>query len=92
MQGGYSILDLHDVNLVTGGSAIVIKGIYEQLESTRKAVLLTNFTVDGVERRDRFITFGVDNGSFVANIALTKNVDLVYLTITSDDEISVTSA
>lgn len=53
-KGGYQIIDLQDKNheLDVG---MVHEGIYDLIEGTRKAILLSGVTIEGVEYRDTFV-------------------------------------
>lgn len=86
MKGGYQIIDLKNVNLITDGSAVTIDGVYEHLEGNyAKATLLEGLTVDGDAQTARFVEFTVSGTSFVATV-LGKT-----LTITDDNEITIAS-
>lgn len=55
MNGGYHIVDCGDTNITTADGA-TIAGIYENIENAhRKAILLSNVTIDGVEKSDCFV-------------------------------------
>ena len=57
-MGGYKIIDLKDVNLVTDGGGVKIEDIYNAIEeSYRKPLLLSGIVIDGVEKNDRYVAF-----------------------------------
>lgn len=88
-NGGYKIVDLKDNNFTIGGSAITIPGIYNEIESNhRKAVLLSGIVISGVEKPDRFVTFGVESGDYVAVIAISGSADVLKITVTDDDSVT----
>lgn len=53
-MGGYQIIDLKNINFVSG-TGQTVAGIYDLLEANRKVVLLTNIRIDGTEHKDTFI-------------------------------------
>lgn len=53
-MGGYQIIDLKNINFVSGKGQTVA-GLYDLLENNRRVVLLTNIVIDGTEYRDTFI-------------------------------------
>ena len=85
IKGGYKIVNLKDVNLITGsGSPVKIDGIYDAIENNyRKPILLSGIVIDGVEKADAFATLFTNGGNFVAFV-YNK-----YIKITSDDMVSV---
>lgn len=62
-KGGYQILDLKNKNL-KNTVGMVYNGIYEMLEGTRKAILISGLQVDGVEYNDFFAPFSHIGSSF----------------------------
>ena len=68
MQGGYKIIDLQDINIVSNQST-TITGIYEAIESNyRKPLLLSRIQINGTEYNDLFIevTSVQSNWKFIA--------------------------
>ena len=53
-MGGYQIIDLKNEEF-TDGAAKVVPGIHALIEGTRKAILLANVQIDGVEYHDAFV-------------------------------------
>lgn len=85
-KGGYKIIDLADVNLITGAEAITIRGIYEDIEHNfRKSLKLSGITIDGVEKNDADITVTVEAGDFKINVYGKE------ITINADDEVAITN-
>lgn len=90
MRGGYTILDFKGVNLEVGQQGKVIPGIYAQLEGNYyKPTLIENLVVDGIERCSRYVIFGVKNTSYIGNIGINSDIDLLTCTITSDDVVTL---
>lgn len=65
--GGYQIIDLKGVNHTTG-VGMVHEGIYDDIESTRKVILLSGLVVDDIEYRDVFVEVNVDESNFVISV------------------------
>lgn len=61
--GGYQIIDLKNVAL-TSGEGQVFEGIYEAIESTHKAILISGLNVGGTEYHDSFVEIAVNGQSF----------------------------
>lgn len=80
-QGGYQIIDLQNLSL--SATAVNIPGVYEKIEGTRKAILLSGINIGGVEYHDTFIEVTVDSGNYIATVYGKT------LTITSDDNITI---
>lgn len=82
-KGGYQIIDLKNVQL-TSGTGATFKGVYEQIEGTRKAILVSGLNVGGTEYHDTFVDFTVSNTTFTGTI-YGKTI-----TITDEDLVTVT--
>lgn len=82
MKGGYQIISLVGYNFITG-TPLTKTGIYNEIESTHKAILIEDFSIGGIEQR----------AAFVLPIAGTNKYTIPYgayeITITSDDEITI---
>lgn len=63
MTGGYKIIDLGYTNFTTAKSATV-PGIYENIKSARKAILLEHFSIAGTDCRPIFPEIKVSGTSF----------------------------
>lgn len=89
MKGGYRILDFNGNKFYTSTAAVErstkIPGIYERIEGSDKAFLVEGYNLDGVEYKAFFTAFIVTDGSFVT---IFNNH---YITISADDEITVTA-
>lgn len=84
-KGGYQIIDLGGVNLGTANSPAkpTIAGIYEKLEGTTKAIMLSGIVIDNVEQKDRYCTVNVNDSSYVLT-------DCVYTyTINADGQVTL---
>lgn len=88
MRGGYLIIDLKNKNF-TPGVGMVVDGIYDRIESTRKPIRLCNLVVDDKEMHDLDVVFlGVSGSTYTAltiigetKYTLTINdIDVVTLT------------
>lgn len=62
------IINLNNVNLVNLEDAVTVDGIYNAIEGTKDAILLTGLKVDGVEMHNRFLNIYVNGSDFVAEI------------------------
>lgn len=82
--GGYQIIDFKGVQfeLNTGQT---IKGVYDQLESTRKAILLSGLNVGGTEYHDIFPSLKVSGTDY------TLDCYGYTITITDDDLVTITN-
>ncbi len=83
-KGGYQIIDLKDVKLTLGTGA-TFKGVYNQIEGTRKAILVSGLNIGGTEYHDTFVDFTVSNTSFTGTI-YGKTI-----TITDEDLVTVSN-
>lgn len=91
--GGYKIIDLHDVNLVTGEDAVTIAGVHEAIESNyRKPTLLTGLVIDGVEKVGQYVTFVNTSGTYAAKLFDNADGKLLTITVTAADGVQVTAA
>lgn len=85
--GGYQIIDLENRNL-TIGEGMQYKGLYEQIEGTRKPTLVSGIQIEGVELHDTFADFVPAGNSFVASV--TVGGATATLTVTDLDVVTVT--
>lgn len=85
MTGGYKILDLQGKDF-TVGQPKEVPGIYEAVESSRKAFMLSNYSVDGVEQNDRFVSLDLVGTSYqsLGNV-FTES----YISITKNDMVTI---
>lgn len=89
-KGGYKVIDFKNVNIEVDGDAVVIKGIYNTIESNYfKATLCDNLKVDGLERNARFVSFGVSGGDYVGTFSIDGDVNVLTITINADDEVQI---
>lgn len=88
-MGGYTIVNLHDVNF-TIGTGQKIPGIYDKIEGTRKPILLTGITVGGIERMDRYTCFGLEGTTYVSDATISYATDIVRVEIQQDDTVTFT--
>lgn len=81
--GGYQIIDLKNMPF-SQNSEFTIDGIYEKIEGTGKAILVSGFQYDGKEYHDFFAYVGTSDSNYVIK-SYGKTI-----TITSDDVVTVT--
>lgn len=63
LKGGYQIINFEGINF-TRGETKKIDGIYEKIEGTTKALLISGLSLDGVNIRDFFTIPTVKNGKY----------------------------
>ena len=63
MTGGYKIIDLGYTNFTTSKS-VTVPGIYEKINSARKAIMLEHFSIGGTDCRPCFPEITVSGTSF----------------------------
>lgn len=85
VKGGYRIIDFKDINIISGGDAVVIAGVYDVIEDAyRKPLLLSGITLDGVEKPDCFISCDVSDSNYTFT-AYGKT-----FTVTDENKVSIT--
>ena len=87
-MSGVKYIDLENNNFIESGSSVTIKGVYNAIKSTRKRIVLTNFSIEGVKSHD--IEGSVtkeNNGNYYIAYA-TEHLNL-YFTIETNDQISL---
>lgn len=90
-NGGYKIIDLKNASITIGGAAVKVEGIYDAIEHNYgKPTLLSGVVLDGIERPDRYVAFGVSAGNFVALMGISADVELLYINVTPDDMVTFT--
>lgn len=88
MRGGYLIIDLNNRPL-ENGEGLVVDGIYNRIESTRKPVRFSNVVFDGNELRDvDVVGLGVFGSTFKGTIKIVSTTAAIVITDT--DVITVT--
>lgn len=70
--GGYQIINLENRPL-TLNVGMVYDGIYDKIERTTKAILITGLTVNGFEKRDEFCTVTLSGSGYVLH---TRSYDI----------------
>lgn len=91
--GGYKIVDLHDVNLVTGANAVTIKGVHEAIESNhRKPILLSGLVVDGVEKASQYVVFTNASGTYATKLFDNASGKQLSITVNAADAVQLTAA
>lgn len=87
-KGGYQIIDLSGNSFTTGVSGYV-QGAYEKIEGTRKVILVSGLEVDGIEYRDSFVDFSVNDSNFVG-VMYGKKITIGN-SIDGNDPITITN-
>ena len=89
MRGGYLIIDLNNKNF-TNGVGVVVDGIYERIESTRKPVRFSNFVLEDIEVRDfELNNIGIVGSTFQADV--TRGDSKVLIVIADTDVVTITA-
>ena len=95
--GGYKIINV-DATLTLGGAGVVVDNIFDKIEGTRKAVLISGLTTtDGnspatiVEYPDFFTVFTPESTNLVALLPITAATNTgkttaTFLKLTVDDD------
>jgi len=101
-KGGYTIIDLKDKALTTGGSAVTIAGLYEQIEGNyRKRIVLSGLNLDTAKLTDREVEFTLSGTDFIGivktvvkstTVSTTTTITAEYwnFKVTSADAVTVT--
>ena len=96
-KGGYKIIDLKGANFEVDddthvSEAINIPGVYEAIEgSYKKAFMIANFSIDGVEKNNATINFiHSGNEGYTGVITFAPGGDSTHITIDDDDDVTVT--
>lgn len=76
-KGGYIIVSLASLDIVSSGATKEVKGIYEKIEgSYGKPILLTDIVLDGVEKHDIFVMAEVVGTNYVINGVYGKQINI----------------
>lgn len=90
VRGGYTIIDLKNKNF-KDSVGMVIDGIYDRIESTRKPIRLCNVVIDDKELRDVDVVFlGVSGSTYTATMIIGTTD--YSLTISDLDVVTFTGA
>lgn len=84
-KGGYLVVDLEGKDLA---QSMVYEGLYERIESTRKAILVTRFVRSGIEYHDFMMPIAVDGSSFRGVVRFGDTIFSIQ--ISDNDVVSVT--
>lgn len=86
-MSGYQIISLRETPFVTGGSTMMLDGIYDQIESNnRKPILLDGIVIDNIERNAVFTQANINGSNYEFNVYGKKII------ITDTDAVSVVNA
>lgn len=72
-NGGYKIINLENKELKLN-VGMVYDGIYDEIEGSRKPLLISGLNIDGDEYHDFYSTPIVSNGSFIIGVMGTKGL------------------
>lgn len=82
-KGGYQIIDLKNKQL-TSGVGMVFDGIYDQIEGTRKTILISGLNLGGKEYHDTFVDLvssgSIFQGTIFGHTITINDVDVVTVT------------
>ena len=70
-MSGVKYIDLGNINLISNGSPVTIKCIFNAIKNTRKRVVLTNVKLDGTEIPDISGTINVG----MSNCVIVQAID-----------------
>ena len=87
-KGGYQIIDLQGKDF-GGGNSFVYPGIYEKVEGTRKAILLSGLVHSGIEFHDMFVKMGVQGTTFITEDTHNLFTHSFELRIQDNDVVTV---
>lgn len=95
MLGGYQSLNLKGLNFVLNSAAQTVEGIWDVYEgSYGKPILITNYSIAGVEQKERYVNFSVIS-TFVQGVVYqivdSNSITTVQMNITQDDKVQFTS-
>ena len=91
MKGGYKLINMKNVNVTVGGSAVKIDGIYDSIEHNyRKPTIVTGLVIDSNERSDRWVNFRPSSdGGFSCEIGFNDSYVHLVMTVTSEDMVNI---
>lgn len=95
MLGGYQSLNLKGLNFGLDSAAQTVEGIWDVYEgSYGKPILITNYSIAGVEQKERYVNFSVVS-TFVQGVVYqivdSNSITIVQMSITQDDKVQFTS-
>lgn len=91
IKGGYKLIDFKETNIVVGGDAVTIKGVYNAIESAyRKQIVFTGLSIGGVEHRDVFCNLEHGENVYHGLFGMTANNKILFIAITNEDAVTIT--
>ena len=88
-MSGVKYIDLENNNFLSAGIPVTIKGVYNRIKSTRKRIVLTNFSIDGIKSHDIDSQISSDGSDYY--IVFYTSADKFTFTFTSNDKITLTT-
>ena len=67
LKGGYQIIDLENKSL-TPEVGVVYEGIYDTIENTNKAILVSGLVVNHIPYSDMFVPFSVSGSNYDSEV------------------------
>lgn len=87
MKGGYKIINLEDIPIVTGGAAVTIDNLYKSIQNNhRNVTLVSGITLDNTPRSDVWAAFKVDGTAYVAVLP-----EIGTIRVNNDDTVTITA-
>lgn len=98
MRGGYQLINLQHNDFTVDGAGVTVTGVHDIITrcqyTTKKEILIGNYTIDGAERPQSAVRFIEGDGQFegiITSIRGTSNtVEHYFITVTSADLITIT--
>lgn len=88
-NGGYKIIDLKNKELSIG-VGMVFDGIYDAIEGTKKALLISGLNVGGKEYHDIFVQPYIEGGKYCFDV-INNDKTKYLVTIQDTDVVTITS-
>ena len=87
-MSGVKYINLENNNFSASGSPKTIKGVFNAVKSTRKRIVLTNFSVDSAKYHDIECSV-IPHGFDEYHIAYATDIGTNYFSIKRNDEITL---
>lgn len=86
VKGGYQIIDFGSKNHTTN-VGMVHEGIYDKIEGTRKAILVSGLVFSGTEYHDMFVNFFVNGAEYWGKIKTLNST--ITIRVNSNDVVTI---